>query len=112
MPADASQVWAFADRLARAANTIDRTGDRLGDKHGPILAREMKAAAPRHLGELESSIHHVGRGVVEVGAEHGIYQQYGTARHGPQPFATIGLHRVKAGYTKAAGQAAVGELLR
>lgn len=112
MPADTSDVSAFAGRLDRSATSVDQTARDVGDRHGARLATAMAAAAPARTGELAASIRHVGGGVVEVGAEHGPYQEYGTARHGPQPFARPALTKVAPEYVRAAGERIVGDLTR
>lgn len=109
---DASDLTRFANRLEGAATSIDRSLDREGDQWGERLAGAMRGHAARDTGELAASIRHLGKGVVEVGAEHGVYQEYGTARHGPQPMAQPGLREVKVGYSRAALKTAIEELGR
>lgn len=84
---------AFEAGLAAALRRLEDGVAREVQAAGDDTAERAQAAAPVASGDLRASIsvsfRHVGDVIeVEVGTDSpvGIYQEFGTSRHGPQPF--------------------------
>jgi HK97 gp10 family phage protein len=79
------------------------------------IEREAKIAAPVDTGFLRASIHTVTgleQGMaadIPVGAEYGIYVEYGTHRNRAQPFLTPAVEKVRPGFEKAVSEALEGK---
>ena len=80
---------------------------------GREVASEAKSRAPRRSGALANSIVSHAKGLVAVvaaDARHGAFQEFGTSRHGPQPFLGPALAAKKDAYVRRIEQIA-GDIL-
>lgn len=76
----------FAARLARVAQQAEMRADELERRWGEDVAQEMRHRVPVRTGRLRDSIRQTEPGVVEVGADYGIFVDRGTSRMPPQEF--------------------------
>lgn len=77
---------AFAARLNRVATQIEARADTLEERWGDTVAEEMRARVPVRTGRLRDSIRQTAPGVIDVGADYGVYVDRGTSRMPPQEF--------------------------
>jgi HK97 gp10 family phage protein len=84
---DASQVHMFAARLNLPVITEPWQEEWSGK-----VADDMRSFAPVLTGALRDSIDETSDGV-EVGADYGVYVEYGTAHNAPQPFTVPAINR-------------------
>lgn len=86
---DTSQVARLARDLAGAGAAMEMASDDVLDKVGAEVQAAAKADAPVLTGELRDSIWlRKGKGWRKVGSStrQGVFQEFGTSRHGPQPW--------------------------
>jgi HK97 gp10 family phage protein len=86
---DASEVVALAGTLQLAAATIDLESAASVTLAAQATEAQAKALVPVRTGDLRDSIHIEGSGLeqeVIADSDHAVYQEFGTSRHGPQPF--------------------------
>lgn len=88
----------FADRLRTAANEIE-TGEVVDEGMEDAvaeIANDIRKRAPVDTGELKESIHVEPQGdgeyLIIVGADHAVYQEYGTGPHIIRPTDSEALH--------------------
>lgn len=98
MPADVSELLRLAADLERSSGRLGRDGARVVRQEAESVKRTMQAAAPVRTGELRDSIsvEAFGSGrsgsmsavIGPTGAQrYAFYQEFGTSRMPPQPFA-------------------------
>lgn len=110
----ASTPDAFAARLSQLAADIEQRAVLLEQKWGSEVADEMRQRVPVRTGRLRSSIRHqrtTNPGVIDVGADYGVYVDRGTSRMPPQEFVRPALNARRERIVQEGGQRAVDWLL-
>jgi HK97 gp10 family phage protein len=85
----------FAARLRRVAEQAERRAEELEQRWGDFVEQEMRHRVPVRTGKLRDSIRQVRPGVVEVGADYGIYVDRGTAHMPPQEFVRPSVNQLR-----------------
>lgn len=76
----------FAARLQRVAAQIEARADVIEERWGDLVSEEMRERVPVRTGRLRESIRQTKPGVVEVGADYGVFVDRGTSHMSPQEF--------------------------
>lgn len=109
---DTSEVRQLAARLGEYADgTEDEVRKVLNESIERVYER-AKSAAPFRTGELEQSIRRTSSSRTDLyrrvwsTVRQGFFQEYGTFRHGPQPWLTPALRAEEQTFVEAVGRAA------
>lgn len=110
MPADVSELLALAATLERSSGRLGRDGAQVVRKEAESVKRNMQANAPVRSGELRGSIKvdSVGSGrggsmsaTISAGTRYAFFQEFGTSRMAPQPFAEPAARQAEASFPSA-----------
>lgn len=109
---DASQVTAFANRLALASRIVEQEAEDFQDEWGEKWADEMRSTVavgddPPH---LRDAISQVEPGGISMGGDEFDYWRHlenGTSKMAPQPFVRPAMQRIRKPAKEDAGQRAV-----
>ena len=115
---DASQVEAFADRLALAARVVEQEADDFQTEWGNEWVREMKSRVPvsttdrspgsRRYGHLRDNIQQIEPGGITFGdAFWWVFLERGTTRMSAQPFIKPSMKKIRTPARKDAAQRAI-----
>lgn len=112
---DAHEVVQFSHQLQESTQQVRRRASQIVRATGARVERDAKAGAPVDTGYLRSSIttSNTGGGdttsaEVSVGANYGIYQEFGTSRMAPHPFLIPAFDRNKPAFLQAMERLANG----
>lgn len=98
MPLQARVVF---NRLPDLIASLASEGDRHVEETADAVADDARRNAPVDTGELRDSIHVEGSGRqtrVVVGADHGIFPEYGTRKMAARPYFWPAVERARQGY--------------
>lgn len=113
MPADVSQLLAYAAELEAAGNAGLNAVDKVITDYGDKVATSARALVPVLTGTLKGSIRVVpGAHRVEVEATeyYAQFVEFGTSKMAPEPFMEPALAEHEGGFADALGDAAVQAL--
>lgn len=95
------QVKVIFNRIPQYVASMKSDGAAHVEGTADDIAADAQSRAPVDTGELRDSIKRAGGGLkstVEVGAKHGVYQEFGTSRSPAHPFLWPAVEAARAGY--------------